>query len=64
MRIPQEREPFSAEAEAYVAGMVLLLFPIPTIGDRNCRNNARSQHLRCATNPSGPCDGCTFFDKI
>ncbi|WP_442945018.1 DUF6464 family protein [Nostoc sp.] len=57
-------EPLSAEPEACVVGMETPLSPIriPTIGDRNCKYNARSQYLRCATNPSGPCDGCTFFE--
>lgn len=32
------------------------------IGDINCQYNARSPHLRCAINPSGPCEGCSHFD--
>ncbi|MCW6037567.1 DUF6464 family protein [Spirulina subsalsa FACHB-351] len=32
------------------------------IGDANCRLNARSELLRCAVNPTGPCDGCRYFE--
>ena len=31
------------------------------IGWLSCRHNARSPHLRCAVNPTGPCDGCPDF---
>jgi hypothetical protein len=31
------------------------------IGDLTCRYNARSSHIRCAVNPSGPCDGCSHY---
>lgn len=33
------------------------------IGDTTCLNNANSKHLRCAVNPSGPCEGCKFYEK-
>lgn len=32
------------------------------IGEISCRNNARSPHLRCAINPSGPCEGCLHYE--
>ncbi|PSF38416.1 hypothetical protein C7H19_05370 [Aphanothece hegewaldii CCALA 016] len=32
------------------------------IGEINCRYNARSPHLRCAINPSGPCEGCLHYE--
>ncbi|MEO0760111.1 MAG: DUF6464 family protein [Cyanobacteria bacterium J06648_16] len=32
------------------------------IGEPTCRNNARDQHLRCAINPSGPCEGCPDYE--
>lgn len=32
------------------------------IGDRNCAFNAMSAQLRCAVNPSGPCEGCKHFE--
>ncbi|MEH2102547.1 MAG: DUF6464 family protein [Nostoc sp.] len=57
-------ELLSTQAEAYITGMAIPLFQIPTIGDRNCKYNARSQHLRCTINPSGPCDGCMYLEKI
>ena len=34
------------------------------IGDINCRYNARSELLRCAVNPDGPCAGCRYFDEV
>lgn len=32
------------------------------IGDINCRYNARSPYIRCAINPSGPCQDCTHYE--
>ena len=34
------------------------------IGDPHCRFNAHSEILRCAVNPTGPCQGCRFFESI
>ncbi|MEB3280598.1 MAG: DUF6464 family protein [Lyngbya sp.] len=31
------------------------------IGDLSCQFNARSSYIRCAVNPSGPCEGCRFY---
>ncbi len=31
------------------------------IGDASCCFNARSEILRCAVNPNGPCDGCNDY---
>lgn len=31
------------------------------IGDADCRFNARSEILRCAINPNGPCAGCLHY---
>jgi hypothetical protein len=31
------------------------------IGDLNCYYNARSEVLRCAVNPDGPCQGCPHY---
>lgn len=33
------------------------------IGDTTCANNARSPYIRCAINPSGPCDTCSHYEK-
>lgn len=33
----------------------------PGIGDLSCKFNANSSKLRCAINPSGPCEGCPDF---
>jgi hypothetical protein len=32
------------------------------IGDANCRYNARSELMRCAVNPDGPCRGCRYYE--
>lgn len=34
------------------------------IGNANCRLNARSEIIRCAVNPEGPCEGCRYFESI
>ncbi|MEO0835250.1 MAG: DUF6464 family protein [Cyanobacteria bacterium J06642_3] len=34
------------------------------VGNANCRFNARSEIMRCAVNPDGPCQGCRFFEPI
>ncbi len=34
------------------------------IGDLSCQFNARSPHLRCAVNPSGPCNGCITYQAL
>jgi len=34
------------------------------VGDLSCQFNARSPHLRCAVNPSGPCNGCASYQAI
>lgn len=31
------------------------------IGDSTCKFNARSELLRCAVNPSGPCQNCVHY---
>lgn len=32
------------------------------LGDASCRFNARSELIRCAVNPSGPCDRCHLYE--
>lgn len=39
----------------YIEGMGYM------IGDITCDLNARSPYLRCAVNPTGPCDGCREY---
>lgn len=34
------------------------------LGDITCRYNARSELLRCAVNPSGPCDRCADYQPL
>lgn len=31
------------------------------IGDITCQFNARSAYMRCAVNPSGPCENCLHY---
>ena len=33
------------------------------IGDLTCEFNARSSYLRCAVNPSGPCENCLHYQS-
>jgi hypothetical protein len=33
------------------------------IGDFTCVYNARSPHIRCAINPSGPCETCRSYES-
>ena len=33
------------------------------VGDASCEFNARSELVRCAVNPSGPCEGCKHYAK-
>lgn len=34
------------------------------VGDATCRFNARSELLRCAVNPDGPCAGCQHYESF
>lgn len=34
------------------------------MGDVNCCYNARSELIRCAVNPEGPCANCRFFESV
>ena len=34
------------------------------IGNADCRFNARSEIMRCAVNPEGPCAVCRYFESI
>ncbi|MBD2459923.1 hypothetical protein H6G89_02590 [Oscillatoria sp. FACHB-1407] len=34
------------------------------IGDITCLYNARSELLRCAVNPEGPCDRCVHYQSL
>jgi Family of unknown function (DUF6464) len=34
------------------------------IGDTSCVYNARSELIRCAINPAGPCDQCHYYERI
>ncbi|HLO48079.1 MAG TPA: DUF6464 family protein [Kamptonema sp.] len=34
------------------------------IGDASCCYSARSEMIRCAVNPEGPCASCGFYEKL
>jgi len=34
------------------------------IGKVSCKYNARSPYIRCAINPSGPCQNCWHYDSL
>lgn len=34
------------------------------LGDASCQYNARSELVRCAVNPQGPCDSCRFYEPV
>jgi hypothetical protein len=33
------------------------------LGDATCRFNARSELIRCAVSPEGPCGNCRFYEQ-
>jgi hypothetical protein len=33
------------------------------VGNADCRFNAHSPYVRCAVNPSGPCEDCIHYEK-
>ncbi|MFM7887076.1 MAG: DUF6464 family protein [Pseudanabaena sp.] len=33
------------------------------IGKVSCKYNARSPYIRCAVNPSGPCQDCRYYES-
>jgi len=33
------------------------------LGDSSCEYNARSELVRCAVNPEGPCQGCVHYQR-
>ena len=33
------------------------------VGDISCKFNARSAYIRCAVNPSGPCQSCRYYES-
>ncbi|MDX2272010.1 MAG: DUF6464 family protein [Cyanobacteriota bacterium] len=37
--------------------------PTPSLGDPSCLFNAHTSFLRCAVNPSGPCQGCPDYQR-
>lgn len=41
--------------QRYVEGIGYL------IGDISCQFNARSAYIRCAINPTGPCQECRYY---
>ena len=54
-RIPQTIRPTEGD-RYYLEGVGYL------IGDISCKFNARSGYMRCAVNPSGPCQDCRHYE--
>ncbi len=48
----------SSSDHQYVEGVGYLM------GDISCQFNARSPYIRCAINPSGPCQNCRHYQAI
>ncbi len=42
----------------------IILPPDKMLGNPLCIHNARSPFLRCAINPSGPCEDCQDFEQV
>jgi hypothetical protein len=34
------------------------------VGNASCRYNARSEIIRCAVNPEGPCESCRYYERM
>ncbi|GBE92248.1 DUF6464 family protein [Nostoc cycadae] len=34
------------------------------VGDATCIYNAKSEIVRCAVNPHGPCQDCRYYEKV
>jgi hypothetical protein len=34
------------------------------VGEASCRFSAKSELIRCAVNPRGPCDGCRYYERL
>ncbi len=54
--------PFPSDALASPRGRLGWFGPMSYLGDTSCRFNAHSPFIRCAVNPSGPCQGCSFYE--
>jgi Family of unknown function (DUF6464) len=51
-----------SNALASPSGRLSWLVPMNYLGDTSCQFNAHSPFIRCAVNPSGPCQGCSFYE--
>ncbi|WP_404783653.1 DUF6464 family protein [Altericista sp. CCNU0014] len=56
------RSSFPSHSLASSRGRFGWLGPMGYLGDTSCRFNAHSPFIRCAVNPSGPCQGCAFYE--
>lgn len=68
---PQDVNPVSSRSSvqslpqhtfASSRGRLSWLGPTGYLGDTSCRFNAHSPFIRCAVNPSGPCQGCASYE--
>jgi hypothetical protein len=53
---------FPSDALTSPRGRLSWLAPMNYLGDTSCQFNAHSPFIRCAVNPSGPCQGCSFYE--
>jgi hypothetical protein len=49
-------------AEGISLPLLFGLTDMISIGNTDCAFNAKSPHVRCAVNPSGPCESCLHFE--
>lgn len=57
-RSPYAHHYLQSQNYQYVEGLGYI------VGDITCQFNARSAYLRCAINPSGPCEKCPHYESI
>ncbi len=60
------RPPGRSPRERLIADLPLHPYSRPDlgliVGDGTCQYNARSPYLRCAINPTGPCEQCSHYE--
>jgi hypothetical protein len=57
LHIPANNTHTDSSDQFYIEGVGYM------IGDISCQYNARSGYIRCAINPSGPCDSCRYYES-
>jgi Family of unknown function (DUF6464) len=57
LQVPANNTHTGIPDQSYIEGVGYM------IGDISCQYNARSGYIRCAINPSGPCDSCQYYES-